>query len=410
MPELSWLVERVHRRVEQGRPLTGMVTLAAATGPQRRAVAGLLGRAPGGGTSLSVSLDRLAAELADAGVAPDLRAAVEVLTGPMRDLPGERASEQEQRAAMLAALASGAAAGQGWYGEWSTAVAADGTLTRLIRRGEAALAGQAVAVLGRLPADGMPLAVLAEQVTGDTKALSGTTLATLVLRALALRAGAPAPGSAADRRALWESAGVIVDDLASQVLVLNVTASEDHVVADWLRDAAGFGIPFRLTLHQLNADPLTPDAADVYVCENPAVLRVAAAELAESAAPLVCTEGQPSAACHRLVAAAAAVGARIHWRGDFDWTGLRTTATAIDRYAAHPWRMDADAYTTALATGESEPLKGAPAPSPWDPALAERMHHTGRAVMEERLIPHLLTDLAHLANPGRRTTDGRGTT
>jgi len=265
-------------------------------------------------------------------------------------------------------------------------------------------------VLGRLPADGMPLAVLAEQVTGDTKALSGTTLATLVLRALALRAGMPAPGSAADRRALWESAGVIVDDLASQVLVLNLTAGEGHVVAGWLRDAADFGIPFRLTLHQLSADPLTPDAADVYVCENPAVLRVAAAELAESAAPLVCAEGQPSAACHRLVAAAVAAGARIHWRGDFDWTGLRTTATAIDRYGARPWRMDADAYTTALATGESEPLRGAPAPSPWDSALAERMHHTGRAVMEERLIPDLLTDLADLTDSGRGTTDGRGAT
>lgn len=35
---------------------------------------------------------------------------------------------------------------------------------------------------------------------------------------------------------------------------------------------------------------------------------------------------------------AAATG-RIRWRGDFGWTGLRTTATVIDRYDATPWRM-----------------------------------------------------------------------
>lgn len=53
----------------------------------------------------------------------------------------------------------------------------------------------------------------------------------------------PALANRADARAQWEAAGVIVDDFASQVLVLNVRAGEDHVVADSLRDAAGFGIP-----------------------------------------------------------------------------------------------------------------------------------------------------------------------
>jgi uncharacterized protein (TIGR02679 family) len=181
-----------------------------------------------------------------------------------------------------------------------------------------------------------------------------------------------------------------MDDLASQVLVLNLPTKDTHVVADWLRDAAGFGIPFRLTLHQLSTDPITVTAPDLYVCENPAVLRAAAAELGEASAPLICTEGQPSAACHRLLTAARG---RIHWRGDFDWTGLRTTAAAIDRHDATPWRMSTPDYLTALETGDSEPLKGPAANSPWEPSLAERMSAHGRAVMEERLIPTLLADL-----------------
>src|SRR5207244_110134 len=88
--ELSWLVDRLRRRVELGRPLTGTVTLTAASGLQRRAAAGLLGLVPGDGASLSVSLARLDAALRAAGVAPDLRSALDVLAGPVRDLAGER--------------------------------------------------------------------------------------------------------------------------------------------------------------------------------------------------------------------------------------------------------------------------------------------------------------------------------
>lgn len=132
------------------------------------------------------------------------------------------------------------------------------------------------------------------------------------------------------------------------------------------------------------------DAPDIYVCENPAVLHAAAAELGETCAPLICTEGQPSAACHK--APTAALG-NIHWRSDFDWTGLRTTATAIDRYDATPWRMSSADYLAALETGDSEPLKGTAATSPWEPRLAEQMAGHGRAVVEERLIPALVADL-----------------
>lgn len=93
------------------------------------------------------------------------------------------------------------------------------------------------------------------------------------------------------------------------------------------------------------------------MCENPAVLRAAAAALGESGAPLICTEGQPSAACHKLLTAACG---RLHWRGDFDWTGLRTTAAAVDRHGAMPWRMSMSEYLAALETGDSEPLRARP--------------------------------------------------
>ena len=55
--------------------------------------------------------------------------------------------------------------------------------------------------------------------------------------------------------------------------------------------------------------------------------------------------------------------------------------------------MSAEDYAAGLVGGDSEPLKGPPAGSGWDPGLAERMRSAGRAVMEERLVPELLSDL-----------------
>ncbi|TDD95119.1 TIGR02679 family protein [Actinomadura rubrisoli] len=392
-PALARLLAALARRVELGRPLTGPLVLSHPTPAELRAVRALLGSGRAGrGGSVTISLDRVASTLADAGIAPDLRSAVEALTGPITPRARVDAAERAARGAAADRLSAGRHAGAAWYEKWAEGLAADGTLTRLIRRDDLDLIAAAVAVLDLIPAPGTPLPVVAERATGDTKALSGTPLASLVLRALALRSGTAPPRDAETERALWEPAGVIVDDLSSQVLVLGLPAHGDHPLAGWLTQAAARRTPFRITLHQLVTMPIAPDAATVHVCENPSVLRAAVS--APATAPLICTEGIPSAAAGRLLQTLADAGATVRWRGDFDWTGLRTTAAAITRYAAEPWRMSTTDYEAALATGDSEPLRGAAAPSPWDPDLATRMHETGRAVMEERLIPLLLADLA----------------
>jgi uncharacterized protein (TIGR02679 family) len=394
-PELSWLVDRIRTRIARGAPLDGVVTLTGATPGQRQAAARLLGRPPGSGESLSVPLPAVEAALVAGGLADGLRSAVEALRGEIPDLAADRAGFAARRDAALAAASVGQHAREEWHTAWLAELAGDGTLTRLLRSGRDAALGQAAAVLDLLPATELPLPVLAEHATGDTKALSAPPLPGLVLRALARWQGQSMPETGAGRRELWDAFGVIVDDLASQVLVLGLPASGD-ALGRWLTEAAAAGVPFRVTLHQLAAMPVTLAGPAVHVCENPAVLRAAAAELGSRCAPLVCTEGIPSAACHRLLAAAR----QVHWRGDFDWIGLRTTAAAIARYGAIPWRMSAAEYSAALAGGDSEPLKGSPVTSPWDAELASRMRSAGRAVMEERLIPRLLSDLATAAESG----------
>ncbi|MEU8521113.1 TIGR02679 family protein [Streptomyces sp. NPDC048577] len=413
------LIAAARRRLERtGGALDGDIGLTAPTEAERRTVIGVTGRyRPETVRRLTIPLSDLDTYLYDR-YGTGLLQTLGALHGPLRDRPAERADEAAARARVLEAAHASPLVGRDWYPAWLERVTADGTLTRLVRRGDGALLAAAVRVLevlelpdlpdlpdlpgtrgdgGRGP---LPLPVLAEWTTGDTKALvPGGPLEQLVLRALAQRAAADGgppvrvPQDRAGRRALWEGAGAVADDLASQVLVLNVGAMGDDAVCDWLRDATGFGIPFRLTLHQLTSADVVPAAREIHVCENPAVLRAAAAELADRAAALVCTEGVPSAACHRLLAAAARAGARLHWRADFDWTGLRITAAALERHGARPWRMTAADYRGALERGESTGLAGSPAASPWDPSLASALSESGQAVMEERLLPELLSDL-----------------
>lgn len=389
----SRLLAAARRQVERtGGKLDGRISLSAPTDDERRVVIGLTGRHRGPGTTrVSVSLSEL-----DAGLR-QLRGGglLDVLTrlgGTLRDRPAEMAAEAAIRNTALDAMASTRHESESWYERWRGELAVDGTATRLVRRGEAHLLAQAAAVLEALPGAGIPLPMLAENVTGDPKALSGGTLAHLVLRALALREQCAPPETAEQRRALWDTAGVIVDDLASQVLVLNLPAAGNGL-GEWLNQAAMLGVPLRITLHQLTALPVVPRVPEVFVCENPAVLRQATAQLGPRGAPLVCTEGVPSLACWRLLGAAAAAGARVRWRNDFDWSGLRITSAAVTRLGATPWRMTTGDFLAALALGDTEPLRGTPAESPWDPELATALASAGRSIMEERLIPALLSDL-----------------
>ena len=398
-PELAWLVARIRAKLERGERLDGVVTLVGATPVQRRAVARLLGRNPGRASSLSVSLPAVATELFRAAAAPDLRAAVESLGGPVRDLAAERAAELARFGDALGPMQSSSLAELPWYQEWLDLLRRDGTVTRLIRQGHADVLTQATAVLERLPdASGRSNAVLsalAAGATGDERALVRGPLPDLVLRALAIREGVPAPATTEAAEALWAAAGLVADDLASQVLVLNVRCGGEPV-GRWLSEAAEAGEPFRVTLRQLTSSPVLPWALDIFVCASPALVRAAAAELGPRCPALVCTEGESSVACARLLQAAVGSGSAVHWHADFTWPGLRNTTAAVQRLGARPWRMAAADFQAALAGG-GPALRGRPERSDWDPRLAEVMQRTGRGVPEDRVLPGLLDDLA--ANP-----------
>ncbi len=383
--------------------LTGRISVADPDDAERKAIIGITGvHQPAGTKRLTVSLEALDAAVSR-GAGYGLVPLLTELGGPLRNRPVAAASLAASRAELVAlAEASPLYLACDWYRQWLGELRQDGTLTRLATQGDAGILAHGVHVLefleGRTadagPAGAGPIALpaLAAQITGDTKALNhGTGLGTLVLRALALRAGVGRPGSAAERRDLWDRAGVLVDDLASRVLVLNLPA-EGEGLGEWLTGAARYGTPFQVTLHQLAAHPIRVSCPRIFVCENPAVLRRACAELGAACPPLVCTEGRPSTAFHRLMSLAVGAGAELWYHGDFDWPGVAIAADVIARYGGRAWRMSASDYRSAARPGVG--LGGDPVDTPWDPGLREAMSVEGHAVYEETVGDQLLADLA----------------
>jgi uncharacterized protein (TIGR02679 family) len=397
------LLDAARRSLERtGGDLSRTVTVKSPDDRERRAIIGITGQyRPEGISVLAVrlaDLDHAVHESTGQGLAQLL----ERLGPVLKDRPAERQRLADGREAAIRSAEDSFLTTKGWFQAWLAELAADGTLTRLVNTGEPGQVRQAARVLewveqrNELRAAPMQLAELSTTITGGTKALNhGTALATLVLRALAFRLGTDRPKTTDERRDLWDRSGVIVDDLASRVLVLNLPADGDGL-GEWLTSAKAHGVPFYVTLHQLVTMPITVQPRQlVRACENPGVLRRAAGQLGPRSAPLVCTEGQPSTAFHRLATAIARSGGRLSYHGDFDWPGIAIANGIITRHNARPWRFTATDYESAIKNNaDYVGLAGTPQPTPWAPSLATAMTAHGRAVYEESVADNLIADLS----------------
>ena len=394
-PHLEWLVERLRRRLARGKPLTGHVSLRRPGAEERRAVEALLGRAPGDGESLSVSLEALEQVLQHAEICADLTAAIEVLCGPQVD---QRDLDRRREAA--------------WDELWRSAEAEierpeirawlDQRRTRLLLRRYSGrdpqkgrrLLAQVFEVLTRLPARGVPLAQLAADIAGDSHALDvGRPLGNLAISAAAALGQESEWQSAEARRRVWAAVGVLSDGVSASVLVHGLVAAGDSLTDQVLNLHHRAGEPCRLTIRQLLRHPPHFKAlGTVYLCENPTILTAAADLHGTACAPILCLEGQPNLAAHTLLQHLQTAGAHLLIHGDFDWTGLRIAGRIMNRYGARPWRFRTEDFHRA-GPGAG-PLKGRRHEASWDPDLAPAMAAAGFAVHEEQVLEELLGDLS----------------
>ncbi|HEX6472473.1 MAG TPA: TIGR02679 family protein [Streptosporangiaceae bacterium] len=386
--DLRPLWAEVRRRLEEADGPVRSVRVPLRTDGERAALADLLGMSKLPGDGVTVRMDRLDAVLGEVGL--DSRTVVEAIAGPLRPL----AAQRRERAAAREELWSWVAghpdvAAEPALRAWGDYVRARG----LIDDSPVAtrwLLTQVFGVLRELPAGGGSLAEFAERVCGDPHALDGGRLATYVLRALACRYDEPVPAGAAERRALWERAGIACDALSVSVLVAGLRPHGDSALAGSCRAWADAGQPTRLTLAQVRtAAHLRLDADVVWVVENPAVVAAARDRFGPACPPVVCTSGWPNTAVIELLRRLGP-SPRVH--ADLDGEGLRIAAYVLAKVGGEPWRMRATDYLAAVP--ETGPPAGRVSEVPWDVDLAAAMRGRGVALYEERVVGDLLDDLA----------------
>jgi uncharacterized protein (TIGR02679 family) len=415
---LAALRARLRRHYERGGAAGGVLHLGDLHGAEREALALLSGRPASSARSLRLDLAQLDLALRNAGIATSLHDALQQLDGPLTDRSAERAAAQTAWQALLAQPRADAR-----LRDWLVTTSAAGLLKRLAHQdcaAASALLAQADAVLQRLPAPGLPRAQLAAQTLGDAHALDdGRPVATLVLAAwrhapapLAASRSSDAgdPGTETDSpaqeeatdpaapapersRDLWARAGVLVNELARPVLVLNLPSPTGSGALTWQP-----GEPAYLSLRWLlrHAPAWAVAGRTVYVCENPNLLAIAADRLGPQCAPLVCTDGMPAAAQRTLLQQLSQCGARLRCHADFDWPGLRIINQLLSHPGTEPWCMGTADYEAAALTtsGSNLAMTGPEATALWDARLAHAMHKRGRAIAEEALADRLLNHLS----------------
>jgi uncharacterized protein (TIGR02679 family) len=400
-PDLAPLLLRLRQRVERGIPLTGTLVLTGLSTSQGEAVRALLGRAPSASDvgALTVPLDELAARLAAAGLCHSLHSAVELLTGPIANTPAAREDREAAWAAVFTTAPSALHAPP--YAAWLDELRANGSLKRFAQSSPVAareLLARLARVAAALPARGEPLAAFAAVTLGNAHALDpGTSLATLALRAAARLGGIAIENeNAENRRDAWASVGVMCDELSVPALVLNLPSASDTPLGRLLRSAAADAEPLHVSLRLLLRFPLARDSAlagrEIFVCENPAIVALAAAHLGRRCAPLLCLNGQFATPSLVLLRQLRAAGARLRVHADFDAAGIHIVRRALAEGGAQPWRFTAADYLAA-PQGESLPFGGLPA-TPWDPPLSSAMNTARHAVHEEAVFSTLAADLA----------------
>jgi uncharacterized protein (TIGR02679 family) len=389
--ELSTLRQRLRGRYERGAVRDAFI-LTELSAHERRALAGLLGRRTLAAGSMRLRRSEIDAALAHAGIASTLREALEFLDGPMPDRRAERAAREQSWDAVFSRMEEPRLVAL------LTDVAGAALVKRLsgsdAQHAEALLA-QAARVLARLPGRGMSLAQLAADVLGDSHGLdNGRAVATMVLRACAAAPSIDAIEAAglqdADEssRERWARLGVTVNELALPALCLNLPIRS----ADFAHPK---GEPLHLSLRRLLRSPpaWTVTGREVFVCENPNVVAIAADRLGAACAPLICTDGMPSAAQQTLLAQLAAAGARLRYHGDFDWAGLVIGNFVMREFRAEPWRFGRADYLAATSEHGIALRGGKPVVAQWDHELAAAMAARGVVVHEEGVAEMLMMDL-----------------
>lgn len=391
---LARLWDTARRRLERnGRAISSSrIELDNLDAVELDSICALLGQRRPAEPKLRIRLDQLDSALSDAGYDGGLLGTLEAMSGPIADRPAARAADLEARTALWSAATSHPANYIDGVSDWIDSLRRRGRITRFAAHDPIQLLLDALDTIQRVTASGTigdgrphPLTVLAATSFGDAHALdSERPLGALVADGVCRLAGTE------DVRTAWQTFGIQLDQVNTSALTYMLPDRPGSILAAARSNCQ----PLRITHRMLDSDlGLDVDVGDqVWLCENPTIVVLAADRLGPSCQPMVCTDGMPASVTSRLLVHLRSQGCELLVHADLDAGGIAIVNHLVNRFDASPWRMTALDYTAAL-TGPTTDLVGAAGSTPWDPDLAVAMKRQGRAVHEEAIAPTLLTDL-----------------
>jgi uncharacterized protein (TIGR02679 family) len=387
-PHLAVLWKEAHRRLSTGTAVTA-IRLRGLNEDERHALAELLGidGLPAADARITI------AALRESLDPVTLEAVLTELVGPVDDQSARRREAAAEREGLWDWLeAHPLLKARPALQAWAVRLRGEPLLGTVTETRD--LIARALAVIEALPAQRLPLPVLAQRTLGDPHSLDTGRLPALVLRAIAAETGRPDPLDAEQRRAVWEAAGVVCDELSSTVLVAGLAPEGDSFLAATLHAAKGEGEAVAVTLGQLRRSRITfaSDTTAVSVVENPSVMQSALDRFGTALPPLVCVSGRLHVAARTLLRTLAVAGCDLRYHGDFDPAGISIATDVVGNFGARPWRMGNADYLEALVPGPVIDSALVP-PTPWDVTLQEVMRREGFAVYEAAVIETLLEDL-----------------
>ena len=394
-PGLQKFWQAARQRLERnGRTITSSpMQFVGLTDAEISSICALTSRRRPPDNSIRITLAELETALRASSLGVGLIDALELVNGPVIDRRAARIDERDRAADLWATAHSHPAARTPDIGQWIDSIRRRGRLTRLGLVDPAAVMSAALDVLHRLSSDQhrandapRPLAALAADAVGDAHALDADKpLGVLVNDAIGTLTGMD------DQRSAWRTFGIELDTVSTSALCFMLPGEAGSLV----RAASAAAEPLRVTGRMVDRGlGLAVRPGDVVsVCENPAIVMMAADQLGAGCAPLVCLEGTPSSVTGRLLIELTRQSARLRVHTDFDFGGIAIMNHVIARHGAEPWMMSTADYIAALER-RSTGLDRLIGMTAWDPDLSLEMNSHRRAVHEEAIADLLIRTLS----------------
>lgn len=259
--------------------------------------------------------------------------------------------------------------------------------------------GNALEELERME-DECPLAVFAARITGNPHYFDrGGMAAQLLTYAICHMENTEFPSNAHDWRALWNSTGIVPDQISSMVHVYGVrfkTKSGWHPAYEAFHAGEE---TFAVTMANLSGITEAYARRDaVYVVENEMVFSYLADQCKSAEASILCTSGQLRSAALEIIGMLLESGHRVYYSGDTDPDGIGIADRLWRKFGdgIRIWRMSPEDYQNSLSQESVSKTGLAKLEGIRHPTLRETarlMRQRRRAGYQENILENLKNDI-----------------